>query len=165
MIQHLGFIFISFFLISKPGKQEHLRQNFDKAGYYTVMASGDIGAVDSMLSVLQQGAGRGKEAYEGAMLMKKAGLLRKPKEKLTVFKSGARKLETALVEDSANAEYHFLRLIIQEHAPAAVHYNKDEEKDSQVIYRSFRHLSPVVQKAIMDYSRHSKFLRVKNLNG
>ncbi len=161
----IGFIFITLILISKAGKTERSWQSFDRAGYYSVMAAGDIARIDSVLSVLQREAPKEKEAYEGALLMKKAGLLSRPKEKLAVFKSGARKLETALAGDSSNAEYHFLRLIIQEHAPGVVHYNKDVEKDTQVIYKSFKSLSPVVQKAVVDYSKHSKTLREKALNG
>jgi hypothetical protein len=158
----IGLIFISFVLFARAGSEW---QGFDKSGYYTVMASGNIAAVDSLLSLLEQGAPKDKEAYEGALLMRKAGLLRRPKEKLSVFRTGARKLETALAKDSSNGEYHFLRLIIQENAPGAVHYNKDVEKDSQFVYRSFKSLSPVVQKAILDYSKHSKSLRAKEGNG
>ncbi len=97
--------------------------------------------------------------------MRKAGLLRRPKEKLSVFKSGAEKLEMALAKDSSNGEYHFLRLIIQENAPGVVHYNKAVEKDSAFVYRSYKSLSPVVQKAILAYCKHSKTLRAKELNG
>jgi hypothetical protein len=164
-IMKIGLIFISFVLFSYVGKGLRGWQAFDKAGYYTVMASGDITAVDSTLSLLQQAGIKEKEAYEGALLMRKAGLLRRPKEKLSVFRTGARKLETALAKDSSNGEYHFLRLIIQENAPGVVHYNKDVEKDSQFVYRSFKFLSPVVQKAVLDYSKHSKTLRAKEGNG
>ena len=161
----IGLVFISFVLFSTTGNGMREWQGFDKGGYYTVMASGNIAAVDSLLSLLARGTLKDKEAYEGALLMRKAGLLRRPKEKLSVFRSGARKLETALAKDSSNGEYHFLRLIIQENAPGAVHYNKDVDKDSQFVYRSFKLLSPVVQKAVLDYSKHSKTLRAKEWNG
>jgi hypothetical protein len=161
----IGLIFISFVLSSGVGKAASRWQGFDKAGYYSVMASGNLTAVDSVLSLLQRSAPKEEEAYEGALLMRKAGLLRRPKEKLSVFKSGAQKLEMALAKDSSNGEYHFLRLIIQENAPGIVHYNKAVEKDSQFVYRSYKLLSPVVQKAILDYCKHSKTLRAKELNG
>ena len=167
----IAFLFISLALIFKEGLifkagvKPEPQQTFDKSGYYRVMASGDLAAIDSALVVLTRTMPREKEAYEGALLMKKAGLLHRPKEKLTVFRSGAVKLEAALAKDSSNGEYHFLRLIIQEHAPAVVHYHNDEEKDSQLIYRIFKTLSPVVQKAILDYCPHSKRLHAKELNG
>jgi hypothetical protein len=161
----ISFLFISFFLIFKGGKKPESQQTFDKSGYYQVMASGDLAAIDSELVVLSRAMPKEKEAYEGALQMKKAGLLRRPKEKLAIFRSGAMKLETAMAKDTGNGEYHFLRLIIQEHAPAVVHYHNDEEKDSEFIYRIFKILSPVVQKAIKDYCPHSKLLRAKELNG
>lgn len=167
----IGFLFISLTIIFKPGllfkggKIPGAQQIFDKSGYYHVMASGDLAAIDSELVVLNHASIREKEAYEGALQMKKAGLLRRPKEKLAVFRSGATKLEKAMAEDTANGEYHFLRLIVQEHAPAVVHYHNDEEKDSAFIYRAFKTLPPVVQKAIRDYCPHSKLLHVKDLNG
>lgn len=167
----ISFLFISLAFVfktglvfnagNKPGSQK----TFDKSGYYHVMASGDLAAIDSELVVLNRASTRDKEAYEGALEMKKAGLLRRPKEKLAVFRSGAVKLEKAIAADSSNGEYHFLRLIIQEHAPAVVHYHKDEASDSAFIYRVFKTLPPVVQKAIRDYCPHSKLLHAKDLNG
>lgn len=161
----IGYLFIFFLLIFKAGKKPGSQQTFDKSGYYHVMASGDLAAIDSELVVLNHAPVKEKEAYEGALQMKKAGLLRRPKEKLAVFRSGAVKLETAMAGDSTNGEYHFLRLIIQEHAPAVVHYHKDEENDSAFIRRVFKTLPPVVQKAIEDYCPHSKLLHAKDLNG
>ncbi|HEV2480216.1 MAG TPA: hypothetical protein VGS79_11125 [Puia sp.] len=167
----IGFLFISLAFIFKPGlifkagKKPQSQQTFDKSGYYRVMASGDLAAIDSELVVLNHTMPREREGYEGALQMRKAGLLRRPKEKLAIFRSGATKLETAMAKDTGNGEYHFLRLIIQEHAPAVVHYHNDEEKDSQFIYRAFKTLPPTVQKAILDYCPHSKLLHAKELDG
>ncbi|HLI94228.1 MAG TPA: hypothetical protein VKU83_11480 [Puia sp.] len=140
-------------------------QSFDKARFYSVMASGKIGAVDSELSIVAVATVAEKEAYEGALLMRKAGLLSGPREKLVTFRSGAVKLERSLARDSANAEYHFLRLMIQEHAPAIVHYNKDKERDSRVVIRAFPRLPPVLQNAIRDYWPYSRTLQETKLNG
>jgi hypothetical protein len=142
-----------------------LFQGFDRAGVYVLLASGNIDGIDSELVVLQAAPIKEKEAYQGALLMKKAGLLARPKDKLATFKSGYKKLESALIKDSGNVEYHFLRLMIQEHAPKVVHYDKDRESDSQEVIRSFSILSPVLQKAVLDYCKHSKLLYGKNLNG
>jgi hypothetical protein len=142
-----------------------LFQAFDISGVYFVLASGTVTGIDSELAILQISSIREKDAYEGALLMRKAGFLSRPKDKLTTFKSGYIKLESALTKDSGNPEYHFLRLMIQEHAPKVVHYDKDKERDSQDVIRSFSRLSIGLQKAILDYSKHSKFLDLKNLNG
>jgi len=140
-------------------------QTFDKAGFYSVMASGKLETINAELSVLEASAVKEKEAYEGALLMRKAGLLSRPKEKLATFKSGYIKMESSMERDSGNIEYHFLRLMIQEHAPRVVHYDKDQEKDSQDIIRSFPSLSPLLQNAIRNYCPHSKLLHEKMLNG
>jgi hypothetical protein len=160
-------VFFAFFLMicGVAMQGAGLFQGFDKGAFYSVMASGSIGDIDAELSTLYAASVKEKEAYEGALLMKKAGLLAKPKEKLAIFKSGYRKLESSLAMDSSNGEYHFLRLTIQEHAPRVVKYYKDQDNDRQHVCRSFKTLSPVVQKAILDYSKHSKILITKELNG
>ncbi|HET6254189.1 MAG TPA: hypothetical protein VFE32_08950 [Puia sp.] len=140
-------------------------QTFDKPGFYSAMASGDLQQIDRELAIVTSSAIKEKEAYEGALLMRKAGLLSRAKEKLATFKSGYIKMETSMAKDSGNIEYHFLRLMIQEHAPKVVHYDKDQKKDSQDIIRTFPTLSPVLQKAILDYCPHSKLLHQRELNG
>jgi hypothetical protein len=136
-----------------------IRQDFDRSAFYSVMASGDIERINRELNLAGASSVMEKEAYEGALLMKKAGLVAIPAEKLKFFKAGRIKLETSLIKDSTNGEYHFLRLTIQEHAPRIVKYAADLEKDSQYIHKTFKNLSPVVQQAIIDYSKHSKTLR------
>ena len=140
-------------------------QTFDKAGLYAAMASGSLEEINKELTIVAATDLKEKDAYEGALLMRKAGLLSRPKEKLSTFKSGYIKMESSMAKDSGNIEYHFLRLMIQEHAPKVVHYDKDQQKDSQDIIRSFPVLSPVLQKAILNYCPHSKLLHEKLLNG
>jgi hypothetical protein len=152
-------------LSGSPAPAKPMFQTFDKAGFYSVMASGRLEEINAELSVVATSSVKEKEAYEGALLMRKAGLLARPKEKLATFKSGYIKMESSMERDSGNIEYHFLRLMIQEHAPKVVHYDKDQVKDSQDIIRSFPALSPVLQKAILDYCPHSKLLHERNLNG
>jgi hypothetical protein len=140
-------------------------QTFDKAGFYSALASGNPGEINTALSTVKASPIKEKNAYEGALLMRKAGLLSHPKEKLNTFKLGATKLEGALAKDSGNAEYHFLRLIIQEHAPKVVHYNKDQERDAQMVTNAFPTLSPALKQAILNYCPHSKLLHERALNG
>jgi hypothetical protein len=140
-------------------------QSVDKAAFYSAMASASLEQIDKELTSVTATTAPEREAYKGALLMRKAGLLSRPKDKLAAFRSGATLLESCLAKDSANVEYHFLRLMIQEHAPRIVHYDTDQEKDSQIITRSFRTLSPALQKAILDYCPHSKRLQQKELNG
>ena len=153
-------IFAFFFIL--PGmtvQGRQILQTFDKSSFYKVMASGSLENINGELIIVATASIPEKEAYEGALLMKKAGLLNKPADKLKFFRSGCIKLESALIKDSTHSEYHFLRLTIQEHAPRKVKYFKDLEKDSHYIQITFKDLSPVIQKAISDYSKNSKILR------
>ena len=154
----------AFFLIlsgiSVQGRQ--IQQTFDKSSFYIAMASENVKDINVQLSIVAAASIPEKEAYKGALLMKKAGLLKKAADKLKSFKAGYILLESALKKDNTNAEYHFLRLTIQEHAPRTVKYYKDLEKDSLYVQNTFKNLSPVVQKAIIDYSKNSKILRSEN---
>ena len=133
-------------------------QHFDIASFYTVISKNDTEELNALLTELEGSSVPGKEAYEGALLMKKAGLLSKAKEKLKVFKSGREKLEAAIRKDPDNCEYRFLRLIIQENVPKIVRYKSNIKDDSTLIRSSFKKLPPVVQQAVRDYSKKSKIL-------
>jgi hypothetical protein len=138
------------------------QQKFEKAVFYKVMASGDIDAINNEINILEEGTLTYKEGYTGALLMKKAGLVKKPKEKLQLFKSGRIKLGTALLADNENTEFHFLRLAIEEHAPKIVKYHTDIESDKLLIQKNFKSLSPAVQHAILDYCKNSKVLHTED---
>ncbi|MHA4810372.1 hypothetical protein ACX0G9_19820 [Flavitalea flava] len=156
----LSIIFALFSLFSGiKGEAREIHQDFDRTAFYAAMASGEVATINGELAKVAKATVPEKEAYEGALQMKKAGLVSKPADKLKFFRSGRIKLESSLVKDSTNGEYHFLRLTIQEHAPKIVKYASDLEKDCQSIQHTFKNLSPVVQQAIMDYSKHSKLLR------
>ena len=145
------------FSISQPYAKS-LQQKFDKAAYYSVMKSGDLDAIDKELAMLYNVPAKERVGYEGALLMKKADLQRKAKVKLKYFKEGRIKLETAIMADSSNTEFHFLRLAIEEHAPKIVKYRADIKKDKALVIKNFKDLSPAVQHAILDYCSNSKVL-------
>ena len=136
-----------------------LTQSFDKDLYYKILKSGTAKEIDNEISKIEASALADKEAFKGALLMRKAGLVDVPKKKLDYFKSGRIKLETVLRDDSNNAEYRFLRLIIQEHAPKVVKYNGQLQEDAAFIKKNYKTLSPDIQKIIIDYSQTSKFLK------
>ena len=69
---------------------------FTKKDFYLVMAGKNREAVDKQLDILKSGSVTDKNAYEGALLMKKAGLAGSAKKKLELFKQGHRKLESIL---------------------------------------------------------------------
>src|SRR5689334_16024460 len=109
----LSFLFIAGALQSKAG----FVNNFDKKAFYKVLKSGTVEAINEEIALIQSSIIQNKDAFEGTLLMKKADLVTRPKDKLDIFKKGRIKLETAIKNDSTNTEYRFMRLIIQEHAP------------------------------------------------
>ncbi|MEP7277476.1 MAG: hypothetical protein ABI813_02430 [Bacteroidota bacterium] len=120
-------------------------------------------AVNRQLALLKTTNITGKTAYEGALLMKKAGIVGGPKKKLDLFKAGRKLLEATLNKDSSNTEFRFLRLMIQEHAPGILGYKDELEKDRLFIKSNFKKLSATVQEAIVNYSKVSKILKPGDL--
>lgn len=138
---------------------DSLAQAFDRSAFYTVVAGNSLADMDAQLNVLSNSSIPEKEAYEGVLLMKKAGVVSGLKNKLNQFKAGRRKLEAALAKDNNNPEFRFLRLMIQENAPGILNYNDQLEEDSQFVGKHFTRLSPVVKKAVTAYSKSSKILQ------
>ena len=149
-------LLILFSAITVKGNTQ--KTGFDKPAFYSAIAANNLDAVNTQLSIIKAASITEKDAYEGALLMKKAGMATKAKEKLSLFKTGRLKLEAAIKKDKANAEFNFLRLIIQEHAPKIVDYRNDIENDILAIRSNYKILAPAVQQAISNYSKKSKVL-------
>lgn len=151
------FLFILFVAIAVHGTVSNA--GFDKSAFYNALASGNMEAINNQLAAIKASSVNEKDAYEGALLMTKAGLVTKAKEKLNLFKAGRQKLEAAIKRDKENAEFSFLRLIIQEHAPKLVDYSGNIPADVATIRSGYKTLPVVVQQAINDYSKKSKVLK------
>jgi hypothetical protein len=149
------------FLLSVNTMQGNFQKTgFDKSAFYHAMASDNINEVNTQLNIIKEISFNEKDAYEGALLMKKAGLVSKAKDKLSFFKSGRLKLDAAIKKENENIEFYFLRLIIQEHAPKMVNYRNELENDSLIVRNGYKTLPQVVQQAIIDYSKKSKVLKL-----
>ena len=148
---------ISFFLCTLFSLST-LAQKFDKVAFYQVMEVNDSLKINQQLNLLQNSSIKEKQAYEGALLLKKAGVVTNKRNKLNTFKLGKHKLENALEKDSSNTEYHFLRLMIQENAPKILGYHANLEKDNIYIRKNYKTLNAVLQQAIFGYSKQSKTL-------
>ena len=144
-------------------KATPLYQAFDRQEFYKIVKSGSTEAIDNEIALLNDGMIIERNAYIGTLLMKKASLVSQPKYKLNLFKEGRIKLETAMESDSGNVEYHFLRLIIEEHAPKIVKYHSQLAADARYVKQHFRKLPTVVQHAVLDYSKTSEILSPENL--
>ena len=141
---------------SAPGVMAQTVTKFDRSTFFTNIASKDLNAINSEIDVVQKSEEKQKEAFEGALMMKRAGLLSGPAKKLKEFKAGRIKLEGAIDKDQKNPELKFLRLIIQENAPGILGYNKELEEDHKYVVANFKTLPEATQKAIRDYSKTSK---------
>ena len=155
-------VLLIFLLIAGFAKTTSAQQKFEKADFYKVMDEGDLTAINNQIEIVQSSSSANKEGYEGALLMRKAGKVSGPPQKLKFFKAGRIKLETAMLADADNTEYHFLRLAIEEHAPKIVKYHSDIEKDKAIVQRNFKSLPPSVQHAILDYCKNSKVLHAED---
>lgn len=148
-----------FLVTGKPAFNRAFAQKIDKTDFYAAMKSEDKEVIETELAKLTKDSEQG---YAGALIIRKAGLP-KAKERLKTFKEGKAKLEAGLEADPDNAELHFLRLSIQEKSPKIVGYKKNMEADKDYVIKHFDQLSPVVQRAVKDYSKESKILKTSDL--
>jgi hypothetical protein len=154
----LTFTAIVAILCTGDSLQAQSSSGLERAEYYKTIASEDIDAINTKIDVLNKSDEKNKQAFEGALMMKRAGLLKGPSKKLKEFKAGKEKLESTISADANNAELRFLRLIIQEKAPGILGYNKELQSDHKYIVDNFKSLPEATQKVVKDYSKSSKVL-------
>jgi hypothetical protein len=130
----------------------------NRSNYYKVIGTENIDSINEQIEFVKNSEEKFKDAFEGALMMKKAALLKGAANKLKEFNTGKKKLEDVLQKNKNVAELRFLRLIIQENAPKILGYHKDLEEDQQYIVANFKTISEPVQQAIKDYSKSSKTL-------
>ncbi|MGJ7031969.1 hypothetical protein [Niabella hirudinis] len=130
-----------------------------KSAFYSALASSSVKTIEAQIGQLGLYASAAeKQAFTGALEMRKAGLLSVPAKKLSVFKQGHKKLEAAIAAHPNEAEYRFLRLMIQENAPKSLGYSKNIAEDSKMIRDQFAALPSVTQQSVKNYSKKSKSL-------
>src|ERR1700682_3380670 len=131
---------------------KNLSTELNRSAFYKAMKENNKELVNSQIDQLKSVPFDIRGAFLGTMIMKKAGLIGIPAIKLHLFREGHQMLEAAIRHDPDNAEYRFLPLMIQEHAPGILGYKNDVEKDSEYISKSYKSLPEEVQHAIADYS-------------
>ncbi|WP_221393140.1 hypothetical protein [Dyadobacter sp. NIV53] len=138
--------------------------NSDRTTYYSAISSQSEESIDREITKLDNAKKSSvNNAYLGAMLMKKAGFLKGVNNKVKTFKKGAGLLEGEIRIIRDNVEYRFLRLIIQEHAPKILKYNKNLEEDKKVVLTGYEKLDPDLQKIIKNYSASSGVIKKEDL--
>lgn len=134
----------------------YCQAGFDKKLYYKILTENNTKDIDEQILLFQNL--NAYSAHKGALEMKKAGLISNPSEKLSLFKSGKTKLESAIEKDTNSTELRFLRLLIQENSPKIVHYDQHLKQDAMFIRLNYQKLPPLVQQALYDYSKKSIYL-------
>ena len=134
-------------------------QETDRKSFYEALGSNNLNTINKQLAELENVDGKLREAYEGALMMKKAGLLNGVGKKLKEFNAGKEKLENSLQNDPGNTEFRFLRLMIQENAPAILGYSGKLESDHTYLRKNYKTLPSSVQQVVLNYSKTSKILK------
>ncbi len=158
MKHFLGTLFL---LLVASGGDAQSAKRIDRTSYYQAMQQDKKDLVNKQLKQLKKSPLELREAFEGALIMKKAGLGGNPIQKLNLFKEGHKELEAAIKKEPDNVEFRFLRLMIQENAPGILGYKGDLTADSEYIKKSYKTLPDEVQRAIEDYSKKSKILKLQ----
>lgn len=125
----------------------------------------------SSLDIIEKGLGKlennkkstTKDAYKGALLMKKSSFMKTASEKVETFKEGHQLLESAIQSAIQNPEYRFIRLTIQENAPKILKYNKNIDEDKAFVLAEFSKMDKQLQHYILDYSSQSSILKKDDL--
>ncbi|WP_018627353.1 hypothetical protein [Niabella aurantiaca] len=130
-----------------------------KSAFYSVLAGSSVKNIDTQIRQVNSYTNATEaRAYIGALEMRKAGLVTVPAKKLSIFKQGHKKLEAAIAAHPKNAEFRFLRLMIQENAPRSLGYSKNIAEDSKMIRDQLASLPSVTQQSVKNYSKKSKSL-------
>jgi hypothetical protein len=133
----------------------------NRPAFYKAMEENSKMLVNAQLTELKLAPPNLKDAFLGTMIMKQAGLGGSPVTKLHLFKEGHKMLEAAIKQNPDNAEFRFLRLMIQENAPGFLGYKNNEQQDIEYIRKSYKTLPGEVQHAIADYNKKSKLLKLE----
>ncbi len=132
--------------------------------YYNALSSSDTLKINSELQSIKSSTSTLHKAYTGALLMKKSGLVKPANKKLAMFKEGMALLEESINTENENAEFRFLRLVIQEHCPAILRYHDNIKEDSMIVADNYKNFSPALKHAVADYAKISPSLKSTPIN-
>jgi len=117
---------------------------------YSLLEKGNLELLEKKIEELRLEKSIKSTAYQGALIAKKASKLKKPKQKLNVFKEGVRLLEESIKKEESNLEYLFLRYIIQVKSPKFLSYNENIVEDKKRIEEG--RISKTLKKLIVDFN-------------
>ncbi|MNY42804.1 hypothetical protein D3C86_1777290 [compost metagenome] len=91
--------------------------------------------------------------------MKAAQFQKTAKDKMNLFNSGKKLLESEIKSNDGNVEYRLLRLLIQENAPKQLKYNGNIEEDAAAVMIGYSKLKEATKTALESYAKKSESLK------
>ncbi len=125
----------------------------NRDAFFSAMAGNSVPVMEQQLKALKSISTQEGEAFEGAMQMRRSATIAVPAKRLSLFRQGHKKLETAIGQSPENVEYRFLRLLVQENAPRSLGYNKNIHEDSRFIKDHYRSMPAVTRQHVAVYSK------------
>jgi len=141
-----------------------LQPSVEKSLFYNALSSESITQLDDMIKQIEKEKTSPLNlAYKGALIAKKASFEKKAADKVKMFKSGIKLLETEINNAPKETEYRFIRLTIQENSPKILKYNKNIDEDITLIVNDYSKLNKGLKKVIFNYSKKSTALNSASL--
>jgi len=138
--------------------------SIDKLNFYKAFESNSESLINLEIKKIKKlNPSTSKDAYLGALLIKKSNFKKNIKEKIEIFKQGKSLLEKAIASYPKKIEYRFLRLVIQENCPKILKYNNEIKEDVAIINKSYKNQESIVKKVIKNYAQKSKYLNLRLL--
>ena len=163
MLFRIAFAIIMGWASNSMAWQRDMNSAFNYDAYYHAFSTEDTILFNRQLEALVQYSGIKKDAFYGAILMKKSKSLPTIRLKLDTFKDGRDLLENSIGKDPQNLEFRFLRLATQENAPGFLNYDNNKKEDALLIINSFGDLSTISRKYIREYAKVSGTLKPEDL--
>lgn len=152
-MKYFFFLFATIFSLSANAQ-------LDRKAIYGALASDSKDAVQKQLDgIVSMKESSEVKAFKGALQMKAAQFQKTPKDKLNLFNAGKKLLESEIKSNDGNAEYRFLRLLIQENAPKQLKYYGNIEEDVLRIVDGYGKLKEATKAAIESYAKKSASLK------
>ena len=155
----ISFSLILILIASAHSNAYPVFQKISQEEFYSAISSDDTVKINSQLGLFQHSTGVISQAYTGALLMKKSSHEKGAGKKLELFKEGKNLLEQAIKTENQNAEFRFLRLMIQENCPAILNYHDSKKEDAEIVKDYYKNFSPALKQAVTSYSKISETLK------
>jgi hypothetical protein len=108
------------------------------------------------LSSVDQSSDKTLLAYKGASITLLCKYIKKPAERLTKFKDGAKLIEMAVKSEPNNIEIRLIRLSVQENVPNIVKYKSNLKEDAAFLLAHYNQSPPAVKSYIKSFIAQSK---------